>query len=563
MVRTLRTLLAAVLAVVVTLLAAPPVGAAPGVTVRGTVLDTVGDPVEGIAVTVSSGSTSVQVTTAADGTYVTPELPDGAYSVSFADVDGIAPQHPTQFWPKVWSSVEATPVVLSAASATEVTGIDAALPVAASVSGTITDTGGGPIDGACVNAWSGPVDESRWLGNVAAASDGTYTIPWLPPVDVVLELVDCSLPTTYLSTELAPIALDPGAVIVAVDGQLTLGATISGTVRDEGGAPLSNICVSEERRDDGGISTTTGKDGTYQLGPLAAGELSLDLAPCDDQPYLPTTVGPLTVETGAELVVGDTTLERGTVVSGTVRDDGGSPVADVCVQLSDDAHVAGSDETGSDGTYAVLLAEGGEFRVQFVDCGDTPSLAGTSTEVTVQSGADVSGLDATLEPGAPATVRGVVTNVRGEPMEGVCVVVYLAHETVVLGVTDSDGGYTVPSVGSGTWAIAYLTCGKDDDGPDVLPYVIDGATGVAWAPMWWGGAPLDVEQVEDQGPDPIAQGAVLVDLVPGGDSQHDACFGCDAIAAGIEKDGDVVRAEFVRRDWHPRGRSWPQRLHRS
>ena len=274
-----RALLAAVLAVVLMVVAAPPVAAAPGVTVRGTVVDAGGVPLEGITVTVSSGSTSVQVTTAPDGTYVTPAFPDGSYSVAFADVDGIAPQHPTQFWPKVWTSVEASPVVLSATSATEVTGIDAVLPVAASVSGTVTDTDGGPIDGACVNAWSGPIGESNWLGNVAAAPDGTYTIPWLPPVEVVLELVDCTLPTTYLSTELPPIALDPGAVIVGVDGQLTLGATISGTVRDAGGAPLSNICVSEERGDDGGISTTTGKDGTYLLGPLAAGELSVDFAP--------------------------------------------------------------------------------------------------------------------------------------------------------------------------------------------------------------------------------------------------------------------------------------------
>ena len=263
------------------------------------------------------------------------------------------------------------------------------------------------------------------------------------------------------------------------------------------------------------------------------------------------------------LVVGDTALERGTVVSGTVRDDGGSPVADVCVQLSDDAHVAGSDETESDGTYAVLLAEGGDFRVQFVDCRDTPSLAGASTDVTVQSGTDVTGLDATLEPGPPATVRGVVTNVRGEPMVGVCVVAYLAYDKVLAGVTDSAGGYTIPAIGSGTWAIAYLTCGEDDE-PDALPYVIDGATGVAWTPMWWGGARLDLEQVEDPGPDPIAQGAVAGG--PGAGRRPRSTTPASAVTRSpraSRRTATWCAPSSSRRDWHRRGRRWPPRPPRS
>ena len=65
---------------------------------------------------------------------------------------------------------------------------------------------------------------------------------------------------------------------------------------------------------------------------------------------------------------------------------------------------------------------------------------------------------------------------------------------------------------------------------------------------------LDLNDESDSGPDPITQGAELVDLVPGGTSEHDACFGFGTeIDATIEKDGDVVRAEFVAEGLAPSG----------
>ena len=43
-------------------------------------------------------------------------------------------------------------------------------------------------------------------------------------------------------------------------------------------------------------------------------------------------------------------------------------------------------------------------------------------------------------------------------------------------LTDANGRFDVPSIGSGTWAIAYFTC-AEGDGPDVSPVVTDSATG--------------------------------------------------------------------------------------
>ncbi len=548
MVRSLRLMLVALVATVVAVAMAPPTGAAPGVTVAGTVVDDGGDPIAGITVTVSSGATTVQAVTGPDGTYTTASLPDGAYNVSFADTDGMAPHRPTRYWPAAWTAVQSSPLVLSAATSTEVTGIGAELPLAASVSGTITDPQGDPIDGACANAWARSGDESMWITNAPAAPDGTYSMVSLPPIDVVIELVDCSLPMTWLPTELPSLPLSAGSVLTGVDGQLRPGAAISGTVHDTAGAPLADICASEVRTgpdgDEWGMTVATDADGAYLLSPLAEGEVSVELRSCDDQPYLPAVVGPVTVAAGATVDVGDTELVRATLVSGTVRDADGAPVADVCVQLADGTHVGGWDETDADGTYAVPLADGGEYRAQFVDCRDTPELAGTSRTVTVVPGTDLDGIDVTMEAGAAASVTGIVTNVRGEPLAGVCVVAYLAYGRVLAAITDAEGSYAIGSLGSGVWALAYLTC-AEDDGPDVDPAVVDTGTGVAWAPLWWGGSRLELIGVEDPGPDPIEQGATLVELGPGASSAHDICFGCDAISAAIELDGDTVRATFV------------------
>lgn len=540
--RLLRTSIAAVIVTVVAVATTPTAQAAPGVTVSGTVVDGAGDPVAGITVDLRSDTDHEVVVTDVDGTYSTAPLPDGEYLVSFTDQDPM-PVYPTQYWPKVWSQQLASPLVLSAQDATSVTGVDAQLTAGARVAGTITDESANPIDGACVNVLLADGDDS-WVLNTAAAADGTYLTPLVPADLVVVEFVDCMVPLTFLSARSATLTLSEGEVRTGVDGQLELGAAISGTVRDEQGDPIQNICVTE--RHDGadgpewGNTETSAADGTFTIAPLVAGEYWLELAPCGDEPFEDRELGPFVVAASQQLTGVDVALVEAATFAGTVRDADGDPLAGICVQASDADHVAGSDETANDGTYSVLVDRPGSFDVQFVDCGDTPGVGSFDTTVTLAEAQHVTGVDATLAAAAPASVEGTVTNVRGEPIEGLCVVAYLPFETVHAAGTDADGTFELPELGPGRWAIAFLEC-QQGDGPDVDPSVPDPDTGIRWQPLWWRTAPLDLSGSD---PDPIVQGAAQVTLGPGATVRLDQCFGCEAIDASVVLDDDVVRAQF-------------------
>ncbi len=568
--RPLRVLVAAVAALAAAHLGAPAVaGAAPvaGVTVSGTVRDLAGDPIPGILVRLQvAGASSIDTLSDIDGTYEVVAPAEGTAAVSFTDLDGTAPQYATQYWPTTWSQATASWLTLDAATKPALTGIDATLPLGASISGTITDSSGTPLPGTCANAWWS-VDGSRhWLGNTVAAGDGTYSIPGLGPVDVVVEHVDCFLPSTWLTSWYDSGTSDPstatilsltaGAAVTGVDGRLLEGASVRGTVTDRDGAPLEGICVSARYDDDSrdGMSAITASDGTYVLAPLVPGSARIEFRACGDGAYL-ATASPDTLELAIGVAFDDVdaVLERAGTISGTVRDAEGVPVGGICVQASDASQVAGDAVTAGDGTYVLPVQRSGSFRVQFVDCRDEPELGGrwfggeldpaTGTEVSVTVGEDTGGVDTSLDVAPPATARGVVRNLRGEPLEGVCIVVYLAHRLVLPAVTAADGSYEVPGVPSGTYAVAALQCARGD-GPDVEPYVVDPATGVAYQPIWWGGGPIELIDEED-GPDPVAQGAALTTVAPGSEPEFDLCFGCDAVDATVTAIGtDGVTAEF-------------------
>jgi protocatechuate 3,4-dioxygenase beta subunit len=521
--------------------------AAPGgATVSGTVTDADGTPLQDITVRVSSPGHSEEATTGADGTYSTGTLPEGSYLVSFSKSSGPEPRLPVQFWPKVWTAAQASQVVVSADGPGALTGIDAVMELPASVAGTVRDPDGVPLPGTCVETWLLDGDEGWQLGSQLVEDDGEYLLTSLPPVRVRLDFVDCTLPQTWLRSSSADLDLSPGTSLSGVDGVLEPGAVIAGTVRGEDGAPLADMCVTPRSIGDGGDwgeTAISAPDGSFQLTQLDGGTYDLRATPCDDQPYLDATVTGVRVGTGETRTGVDLVVVRAATISGTVRDRTGAPVPEICVQVSDASSLLGSDETDEDGTYRVVVAGDGEVSVQYVDCADDPRRGGTELGLRLAQREDKVGVDVTLRDAPPASVTGTVTNVRGEPMAGVCVVGYLGFEHVVLTMTRPDGTFGLPPMGSGTWSVAYFGCPEGDQDED--PRVIDLATGVRWSPQWYGGALLSLDDEEGSGPDPLAAGASMLVLDEGARAVADHCFGCSAIRADMRLDGSTVRAEVL------------------
>ncbi len=543
-----------------------------GVAVSGTVHDRggAGQPDTSVQVSSTDGTVSAGAVTGPDGTYRTAPLPDGAYTVRF---EGPADSgQPTQYWKSAWTRASAHELPLSAATGTELRSVDAWMVDGATVAGTVTDLGGDPLGNICVSTYErvGDAPGDR-VGSATTAPDGTYRITNLPPVDALVQFGDCSgagyLGEWHRETssprESEVVHLEAGSSHVGLDAQLARGGTITGTVTDDAGAALGRICVSAVRDGDGDgddeggetsvVGAETGADGSYRLSGIDDHPVLVRFHDCNGVgPYIEewfdstgdaSTATTLTVTDGGTRSGVDARLARAGTVSGRVTDRSG-PLGDVCVQASDDRGVASSGRTEGDGGYRLEFERSGSFRLQFVDCSDHPDHVGTwwgggtaassATPVRVEVGEDVDDISVELADGAAGAVRGRVTNVRGEPMTDICVVVYLAHGTVRVAATSADGSYTVPDIGSGTWAVAYLACGEKD----IELQVVDPAVPtIAYPAQWLGGATLDVPAHED-GPDPIAQGARLVEVPAGSSSDADFCFGCGMVAAEVASRAD-------------------------
>ena len=194
--------------------------------------------------------------------------------------------------------------------------------------------------------------------------------------------------------------------------------------------------------------------------------------------------------------------------------------------------------TDSNGDYSVILSEPGDYKVQFVDCNDTPSFAAqwwdnqatsaTAQPVTVALGHDAAGVDAVLVPGALSTISGKVVNLQGVAMTTGCIVAYLPDQYAIFAPVNPDGSYTVAGLPSGTYALAFVGCNGGDPSPTVAD---PGIPGIGYQAVWWHGVPLALDQHGNGGPDPIAQGAKLVRVTPGQTlTGYDWCFGCTTIS---------------------------------
>jgi hypothetical protein len=135
----------------------------------------IGEPLSGIQVSVSSGEGDAAgtATTGEDGSYAISGLPAGQYTVHF---EPSGANYVEQYFANATTPEAAQPVALTAGATNE--GIDAALTVGASISGSVTDSKtGDPVNGIEVEAYTA----SCAIANGVASSDveGDYKIEGL------------------------------------------------------------------------------------------------------------------------------------------------------------------------------------------------------------------------------------------------------------------------------------------------------------------------------------------------------------------------------------------------
>ena len=227
------------------------------------------------------------VQTNGSGEYTVPGLSSAKYVVNF--------RPPTRAYATVTydglpSESEGTLVTVAAGAATS--GIDAALPAAAKVTGTVTQTGGTPAAEAYVCAYPGAATSPAGCDEVG--EDGTYTVEGLapgaykihfsPPEEcgesgcIAANLVGQWWEDAPTRSTAASLTLAAGTTEEDVDATLQLGGHIAGTVTVAGGGASQSVevCAYPAAGGESSACGFTEGDGYYEIPGLPTGSYKVE-----------------------------------------------------------------------------------------------------------------------------------------------------------------------------------------------------------------------------------------------------------------------------------------------
>lgn len=196
--------------------------------IAGRVVDDDGNPLVDVRV---HGAGPDNVYTDADGRYTFEDVRPGDYRLIFDK----RPTYAFQWWGDAVDDTSAATVHV--APGQHRTDVDATLHRGASISGTISVPGGGPVPRAGVYA----VVDSAIVRVASAAPDGTYTIDQLPPGDYTLIAYAEGWAATYwgevvLGGPRPPLTVTPGQEVRSTDITMQAGYPLTGTVETTAGA---------------------------------------------------------------------------------------------------------------------------------------------------------------------------------------------------------------------------------------------------------------------------------------------------------------------------------------
>jgi protocatechuate 3,4-dioxygenase beta subunit len=456
----------------------------PGATIHGVVSLKNGDPAVGVEMSADPGATGgPDVTTDDKGRYTLQGLATGSEYVSAYSSEGEA---------------DSDEIDLAAGDDKEVDlTLDGSAKGSSVVTGTVRYTDGRPAAGALIEAY--PSDSGGNL-NATADQSGHYELDKVPAGELE---ITASRPGArpYNETE----GTDATITVTVEDGRATDGAdltltggqhTISGTVVDQAGKPISGAGVSayrmqvasasegdgdlagdepgqadpggepEEDIDDGSyddegyaadpgdIDVYSNPDGTFTLSGLADGSYSVY---ADEPDYLEGKAGPIAADaTGVRLVMKTTAT-----LSGVVLNADGSPAQSY--ELSWDGSTDGDDASYSSGDRMVNDANGRFTITGLPDAAEVDLTVTTPDDEVGEGQSNVGDNDVTIQLTQTSTVKGrLLGSADGKPVAGFGVALQGqdgSDDDYAYATTDDDGTFTMTQVKPGNYVLTV-----DDDG---------------------------------------------------------------------------------------------------
>ena len=447
----------------------------------------------------SNGAFVAGTSTGSDGAYTLSSLPTGSYRVQFTG-PGL---YVSRFYDGKANLASADPVAVTAGSTTS--HIDAALQDGGSIAGTVTDNATGlPLSRASVYVTG---LAGVWAANTD--SQGHYSVSGLPTGSYELEFWDGGyLPQFYNhhadASNADPLSVTSGQTIPNVDGALSPGATITGTLTDaQTGQPISGETVFADNANGQPVaSASTGSDGRYQLSGLTTGSYEVGFGVYGTGPnYVPgyyngaqcsATAGTSTsagqaqysgagitctpTSAGASQVAAtesqttpgiDGAMQPGAVISGTVTDAAtNARLQNIAVTVYDSSGgYLGQTYTASQGTYFLDSLPAGNYKVGFSNgasnFGYLPQYytakasLSTADTVTLASAASKTGIDAAMQSGGQVSGT-IVDGSTHQPISNVYVAAYDSNGFFAASAsTNSTGKYTLAGLATGSYRIEF------------------------------------------------------------------------------------------------------------
>jgi hypothetical protein len=466
----------------------------PGGTITGVVTDRAGHRLGGICVAafgllpgIAAGSVDIAFT--GNGNFRMPDLAPGLYEVQFTCGGKYAGQD--------FRSTTNSPDLISVNPGTVTRGINAALSLAGTISGVVTDRAGHPLPGICAAPFPLPLTAATFVVAYPTNRHGAYRATGLAPGTYAVQFSPCGGHPRYGTqwyhgkatlAAATKVRVTGGGAVKGIGAVMTVGGSITGQVRAaSSNTPVRGACVlAIDQAAEAGGTAVTNFTGHYTISGLATGNYQLLAGPCNGQ-NLATITRPGTVHVTAPHTTThiDAALPDGGTVSGTVL--GGSPTAKpqegICVDIVPTnlyGYGAGV-VTAADGTYSTNGLAAGAYQVLFGDpyCPFNDAFApiwynhkpsqSTADAVTVTAGATTSGINATLLPGGLGAISGTVTGPSSAPVGRECVTAFNVSATLgtpfsvgppEIAVTHPDGTYTLRYMLPGTYQVRFdVGCG--------------------------------------------------------------------------------------------------------
>ncbi|WP_224365643.1 carboxypeptidase regulatory-like domain-containing protein [Hyalangium versicolor] len=395
-----------------------------GLMVGGTVMDSDGQPLAGVALTIlhERHTRFFDTLSGTDGRFSVGPLPKGDYGLT-AELEGWLPEFRTH------ADLEGEHEVF--------------LYRPSRLAGRVLREGA-PVPGVEVVVTAEGC-RSLTERKVSADGEGRFALEGVGPCvyDFVAEQKGLyAVGHVELEPQMAP----PEVVLNL--GQALL---VEGTVRDEAGQPVegASVAVNLWGRSSQAWQAVTTQDGHYRLGPMEPGTYALDI---ERSGYVDVRDEEYVLELGMEPV--EWVLQRAATVSGMVVDEEGKPVGDLSLQLSGsgsgaDFEYGDHTETGADGRFSMDVSRVGTWSLVIDDERFAPqrlSIQAPSQElrVVVRRG---------------ATVVGTVTDEQGVPQPRVFVTLWNAatkseeEDSIRSSSTDSRGRFILKGLPEGRFVV--------------------------------------------------------------------------------------------------------------